>query len=81
MTPNAVCPRCYTNCPHHLEPRRDPAGKSYYLAICGTPDCGHERGFYADSPAEAQKRLLEGTSPDVPEEVLRGKGANDQGVP
>jgi hypothetical protein len=81
MTPNAVCPRCYTSGPHHLEPRRDPAGKPYYLAICSTPDCGHERGFYTDSQSEAQKRLLSGAAPDVPEEVLRRKGANDQGVP
>ncbi len=74
MTPNAVCPRCYTSGPHHLEPRRDPAGRWYYLAVCGTPDCGYERGFYSDSMSEAQQRLLKGAEPDVPGEFLRRKG-------
>lgn len=78
MTPNAVCPRCYTSGPHHLELRRDPAGTPYYLATCGTPDCRYERGFYTDSPPEAQKRLLEGAASDVPEEILHRKGAKDQ---
>jgi hypothetical protein len=71
MTPNAVCPRCYTSCSHRLEPRRDPADEWYYLAVCGTPDCGYDRGFYTDSQAEAQKRLLDGDEPDVPGKCLR----------